>query len=143
MDDASDRRQIRKAEKAAKAKAERASLTLAWIMSTRQGREWMYDLLEKCHIGHTPFARDPYVTAHQCGEQNIGIQLWSALQQACPDLYIMMMGEAHERSIADDNRHGRDHEGSDGDTSGARVESEFEPGIDGGESAFGEGRRET
>lgn len=131
MDDASDRRQIRKAEREAKARAERSSATLAWIMSTAQGREWFHDLLEKCHIGTTPFARDPYLTAYLCGEQNIGIQLWSAVQQSCPDLYIQMMGESHERSILDDNRHGRDQPGRSGDDPRAWVQSEFEPGSDG------------
>lgn len=130
MDDVSDRRQLRKAERDAKAKAERISTTIAWIMSTKQGREWYHDLLEKCHIGSTPFARDPHLTAYLCGEQNIGIQLWSAVQQSCPDLYILMMGEAHERSILDDNRHGRDIPSGGRDDSGARVESEYEPGYD-------------
>lgn len=128
MDDVSDRRSIRRVEREAKAKAERTSATLAWIMSTKPGREWMHDHLEKCHIGFTPFARDPHITAFNCGEQNIGIQLWSALQQACPDLYIMMLGEAHERSILDDTRHSRNLASTGRDDPGARIESEYEPG---------------
>lgn len=48
---------------------------LKQIMSTPQGRDWMFWLLSICKIGHTVFDTNALKMAFAAGEQNIGIQL--------------------------------------------------------------------
>lgn len=90
-----DPKQIAAAKKSAeKAIALRLNV-IKNIMQTIPGRAWIYTLLERCHIYHTPFlAGQPDVTAFQCGEQNIGNQLLADVQAAAPELYIQMIAEA-------------------------------------------------
>ena len=67
------------------------------IMDLPQGRRWMYELLTKCHVHSTPFvAADPYSTAFQAGEQNIGLQLLVDIIQAAPDRYVTMCADGAE-----------------------------------------------
>ena len=97
-----DRQALKLAQRRARIADAQERSTTVWIMSTQQGREWMYRLLELCHIGQSPFTGDNDQTNFQCGEQNIGLRLWGSLQGACPDLYLLMMQEANERSISTD-----------------------------------------
>jgi hypothetical protein len=61
-------------------------------LSTRDGREWMYDKLSRCHIYNTSFVvGDPHSTAFQEGERNIGLLL---LAEIPPDVYALMLKEA-------------------------------------------------
>jgi len=61
-------------------------------LSTRDGREWMYDKLSRCHIYHTSFVvGDALSTAYQEGERNIGLLL---LAEIPPDVYALMLKEA-------------------------------------------------
>lgn len=68
------------------------------IMSTSQGREWIYNLLEICKVFNSPIVMgDTHFTYHNIGEQNIGKKLLQDINQAAPDEYIIMMKEARER----------------------------------------------
>lgn len=105
MYDASNRKDIRRAEKAARiAEAERINYLKA-AMSTIAGRNWFHALLESCHIFNDPFTADPLREAYSKGERNVGLRLFSDIIAHCPDYYILMMREANarriEQSIAD------------------------------------------
>ena len=65
---------------------------------------WMYDLLEACHIGVSPYTGDNDRTNFQCGEQNVGLRLWATLQSVCPDLYLLMMQEHNQRELSNASR---------------------------------------
>lgn len=108
---ASERSSVRQAQKTAKIAESLRHATLTQLMSTPTGRAWMYDLLARCHIGSTPFSTDALTTAFQCGEQNIGLQLWGDLQSTCPDQYILMMREYYERSTIGQRSGGEDRDG--------------------------------
>lgn len=134
--DASNRKDIRRAEKAARiAEAERINYLKA-AMSTAAGRNWFCDLLEACHLFSDPFTADPLREAYSKGERNVGLRLFSDIIAHCPDYYILMMREANARRIESailDARDaspelsggtdaGWDTEGSDADSTGDNAE---------------------
>lgn len=88
-------------EKAATAKARKAILqrrledegVIASIMRTTSGRRWFHDKLEACCVGATAWNPDPYATAFNCGQQNVGLRLLAELMAAVPNEYIQMMKE--------------------------------------------------
>lgn len=92
--DLSNRKTIRRTEKAAAiADSNRIAFTKT-IMSTPFGREWMCNLLTRCNVFHTPFAAGhPDTTAFQCGAQNIGLAIFADVVIHTPDQYVIMMQE--------------------------------------------------
>jgi predicted restriction endonuclease len=63
------------------------------IMSTPQGREWMWNLLALCKIGHTAMRQTDRETAFTLGEQNIGLQLQNKIFIHAPDMWIKTLEE--------------------------------------------------
>ena len=94
---AADPKQVNEArKKAARSKKEELDFTAA-IMSTPQGRRWMFDLLNTCKTFTNPVvAGDPYYTYHNIGEQNIGKKLLQDVNDSAPAEYVLMMKEAKE-----------------------------------------------
>lgn len=107
MYDASNRKDIRLAEKDARvAEAERVAYLKA-AMTVVQGRRWFHDLLESCHLFADPFTGDPLREAYTKGERNVGLLIYSDIVAHCPDDFIKMMKEAHGRRIERDIRDNR------------------------------------
>lgn len=99
MYDATNRKEIRRLEKLnAIAESNRVNFLCA-AMSQPQGREWMHYLLEKCHLTRGERTFEPFKDYFMDGERNVGLQLFADIQTHCPDAYIKMMQEAHDRSI--------------------------------------------
>lgn len=104
--DGSDRKHIRQAEKAAKQAEARRRNFVKRLMIDMDGREWMHDLLTKCHCFHSPFVKGaPDVTAFLCGEQNLGLQIFDDVVSVCPNEYVLMMQEANAKEIINDRRY--------------------------------------
>lgn len=91
--DVGDLRSVKAAEKETKSEAQLSAEHLRTMMLEQQGRKWFFDLLTKCHILRNPFSPDPLRMSFECGEMNIGQQVFIELQAACPDLYLQMMEE--------------------------------------------------
>lgn len=91
--DTSDPRQVEKAIKAAKTKAEVREEGLLQLMKSVQGRAWLYGLIELCGPGQNPFVADALRTAFNCGELNIGNQLVAQCHACSTELYLVMMKE--------------------------------------------------
>jgi hypothetical protein len=70
------------------------------LLEHERGREWIYDILVRCHIFTTPFAADPYLTAFNAGEQNIGNVVLADLVACEPDKYVLMCREGYNRELA-------------------------------------------
>jgi hypothetical protein len=114
MYDASSRKDIRRAEKAAsRAEADRVEFIRA-ALSTFQGRAWFHDLLAFCHIFADPFSGDALREAYSKGERNIGLYIYNDVVTHCPDQFIRMMREAHEKELAYEQS-GRNDPGDGGD----------------------------
>lgn len=68
---------------------------LKTIMSSQQGRSWMFELLNTCKIFSSPIvAGDVYFTYHNIGEQNIGKYYLQLISEIAPDEYVLMMQES-------------------------------------------------
>ena len=92
---ADDPKQVKKAKKQAEFDEALKLDVIKTVMSSVPGRQWIYSMLAKCHIFHTPFVRgEPDSTVFNCGEQNFGLFLLSDVQSAAPDLYLTMVQEA-------------------------------------------------
>ena len=71
--------------------------TLRKIMHNRDGRLWLYRLLERCNIYGSSFEPgQPDVTAFRLGQENIGRQLMVDAMEASSELYIRMVKEQRE-----------------------------------------------
>ena len=97
MDNAADRKSIRRKEKAARLADVQRREVIANVMSTSFGRQWIWDLLASCHIFATTFTTDPQQTAFQEGQRNVGLSLLADIMAYCPDQYIQAMRESNER----------------------------------------------
>jgi hypothetical protein len=98
---AGSRKEVREAEKLAKVREESRRNFLIAAMSTREGRTWLYDLLEFCHLFSDPFSGQALTEAYLKGERNVGLKLFAEITQWAPDNYIQMIKEANSvRSTA-------------------------------------------
>lgn len=134
--DASNRKDIRRAEKASRqAELERVNF-LVGAMSIPQGRQWIHTLLEDCHLFTSQFVSDPYLKYWADGERNVGLRIFADISAHCPDAYIQMIKEANDRRITADTAASRDHDPA---SAGERPSSEDagrdvegrEPNLDG------------
>lgn len=102
MYNASERKEIRRAEKAAKQRETDRIDFVVGAMSTRQGRLWFHDMLAACHIFSDPFTGDALMEAYSKGERNMGLGIYRDLVSHCPDLFVRMMQEVNEKEIIND-----------------------------------------
>ena len=118
--DAGNRKDVRKAEKAAK-HAEHARIEYTKrIMSEAIGRTWMHAVLLRCNLFSTPFVRGSVDgTAFNCGAQNVGLQLFVDVVNHCPTEYILMMQEASHKELFND-RHDSDDRSPSGQSAGSQ-----------------------
>src|SRR6266404_8519575 len=100
--DASDRKSIRKAEKAARLADRARQEVIVNLMSTTFGRAWLWDLLSSCHVFGQTFTSDPLMTAFGEGRRAVGLALLGDVMLACPDQYITAAREANVRHNSDD-----------------------------------------
>lgn len=98
--DASNRKQIRLAEKAAEQLDAQRIEFLRAALSTIQGRTWFYHFLADCHIFHVQPTFDPYKDYFTDGERNAGMRTFLEIKSHCPDLYILMEQQEHARITA-------------------------------------------
>lgn len=111
---ASDRKDIRRAEKAAALHHSNKMAFLRAAMGSSEGRAWFHDLLTFCHLFSDPFTGNALQEAYSKGERNVGLALFADIVRECPDQYLQMMREANARSSAFDNATTRDHDPSTG-----------------------------
>src|ERR1700722_2381878 len=96
--DTSSPEQVNTARKKDARKRRGLLAVVAGLMDLREGRAWMYAMLDACHIYQTPFYQgDPHNTSFRCGEHNVGLRLLADVQAAAPKQYILMIEEAAGR----------------------------------------------
>jgi hypothetical protein len=98
--DASNRRDVKAAEKQARLAEQQRREIVSGIMSVAPGRSWMCDLLEHCHIFHTSYNDIGLRMSFMEGQREVGIRLLSDIMGACPDQYVLMMRERNERDAS-------------------------------------------
>lgn len=123
MYDASNRKDVRKAEKAARLALAQDREAIRKIMIDSFGRAWMWHKLSAARVFSDPFTGDPLVEAYNKGYRNFGMMLLGDIMQHCPEQYIQMTREAiaNERRINDDdNRNATDSAEHNGSADGRR-----------------------
>lgn len=95
MRNASERKDIRRYEKAAKLRETNRINFIVAAMSTPAGRVWFHDFLSACHIFADPFTGDALVEAYSKGERNVGLKVYNDIVSNCPNYFIEMMKEAN------------------------------------------------
>jgi len=91
---ASQRKDIRAAEKAS-AESEKARVDfIIAAMSTIQGRAWFYQLLVSCSLFADPYTGEALLDNFVKGQRNIGLSIYNDIVSHCPDQFVVMMKEA-------------------------------------------------
>lgn len=121
MDDKAEKRQNQRiAQLQRQAKLRRDNFVSA-ALEHREGREYLYWLLELCGVGRNPFSGNALTTAFSCGELNVGQRIQAHIIEISPAGFLKMLGEKEEerinavRSTELDTAAGTDSE-SDADT---------------------------
>jgi hypothetical protein len=94
MRNASQRKDIRRAEKFAEEQETKRINFIVAAMSTEAGRAWFHDILSLCHVFRSDYIEDPRLDARIGGERNIGLILYNSIVTHCPDYFVLMMKEA-------------------------------------------------
>lgn len=91
---ASDPKQVNNArKKSARKLAERLRMVEA-IMQQIEGRRWVFDFLQGCHIYGNPVVQsDPHMTYFNLGQENVGKRLLADVVAAAPREYLLMLEE--------------------------------------------------
>lgn len=100
------------------------------IMSTRQGRQVIWSILENACVFSTPFNPEAVTLAFNVGQQNQGLQILARITRLCPEKYLIMTNESKEDRDYDDRQHNRhtargdggDHDDGDTTTGGGDYE---------------------
>lgn len=124
--DASDPKAVEARNRDIRIAERRRAEVIGAIMDLPQGREYFFELLEFCKIGHSPFATNALLMSHSCGELNVGLKVQADLLAAAPERYLLMLREAKERTEALNRRQVR---GKDAEQESSTSE------IDGGSGA--------
>lgn len=69
------------------------------LMSTMEGRQWVYNKLDFCCVFSTPFVSGhPDATGFLCGLQEFGHHLLGEIMMSAPNEYPLMLQEAAART---------------------------------------------
>lgn len=98
--DASNRKDVRRAEKLDAELTESNTLFLRAMMDTVQGRRWLYHHLAECQVFVEVPAFDPHRDYFAAGRRSVGLPLMATLQTNCPDQYLWMIREENDRLAA-------------------------------------------
>lgn len=140
---ASNRKDIRKAEKASALQSLQDAEAVTAIMTTIPGRAWMWRQLGTAHIFVSDFTGDPMRDAFSAGERNFGLRLLADIMRHCPESYLQMTREANDRhhsndrSTAPERRSGEEPDGGDtGSSEAGDVASDYDPYRDSPNGGF-------
>lgn len=100
VDDLSDPQNVdRKARQSRRRHAQLAGV-VALLMSTREGRAWMFELLGFCHVFATSFVQgDPYGSHFKMGEHNVGLRLIAECTRSSPENFVKMLREGNRGDV--------------------------------------------
>jgi hypothetical protein len=104
--DAGDPKDVKAAIKAAQRWDDKRDNVVKSIMSSEDGRRWIREFLELCHVGASSFSIDALRMAYLEGERNVGTVFMANVMNAAPDLYMLMMAEANPTPEQKDESNG-------------------------------------
>jgi hypothetical protein len=93
FDNASDPRTVEKKEKLQRERGRSKEDFIRASLGTREGRIWFWDLLDECGVFRNPWTANALVTAHACGEMNVGQKVLAEVVRIVPDYFSTMLKE--------------------------------------------------
>lgn len=99
---ATNERQIKLAQKQAKADALVDKLVIGQLMSTEKGRRWVYLQLEFAHIWDGNENLDPGVMAFEKGRRNTGLKLLASVMAHAAPQYVKMLEESSGARLSEE-----------------------------------------
>ncbi len=90
---ASDSQQVKNAKRSEESKRNQELNDVEFVLSTPQGRRFLWRLLGVCHVFKTSFTGNS-TTFFNEGKRDIGLRLLADINEASPDSYLKMMQEA-------------------------------------------------
>ena len=113
MDNAANRKSIRRKEKAARLADVQRREVITQTMQSAAGRQWVWDRLSDCMVFSSTFNGDALQSAFNEGLRAAGLAMLSDIMAACPDLYIQAQRESNERRTTDERRSSAESDGGD------------------------------
>jgi hypothetical protein len=71
------------------------------ILRRKDGREWLYGLLEVCHVYQVNLNTNPHLLYFSEGERNIGTIILAEIVAAEPASYVKMLEEHNPHARSD------------------------------------------
>ena len=115
MDNASDRKQIRRAEKAAKLAERNRSEVIVALASHESGRKYLWDRIADAGVFTTIYSDSPQRMAFNEGLRSGGLALLADFMQFAPDNFIQAMREENGRRTTDAAIDRNEASGEDGE----------------------------
>jgi hypothetical protein len=92
-DEKEQKQALARAKKFAKANEFLIDNGLRSLLSSREGRAFIWWLLQQGRAQDQPFRADPYLTAFACGELNVGQKILARVTSVDPGAYVKMQQE--------------------------------------------------
>lgn len=99
MSDEADEEALLEKERRAKENAAREVLDLRAVMSSPQGRRFVWRLLDAAGVFSASYTADPNSTAYAEGRRAMGLWLMREAQTVARDPYVAMVREALELQL--------------------------------------------
>ncbi len=91
--DASDEVQVNNRKREAGRRKKTEGQVIKNLLSTPQGRNWMWHLLEAAHVFQQSYLQgDPYGTHFRDGERNLGLRILGEVTSVAPVLMLKEQG---------------------------------------------------
>lgn len=96
---ADDPQQVNRARKKAAREKIQHDEVIRGIMSVKEGRKWVYHILEFSSMFGNPVVRgDVYDTHVNIGMANLGKMIWAEIEDAAPEFCTLMLKEAKKNA---------------------------------------------
>lgn len=96
---AADEQQVKDAAQKVKRGRDLELEDVRFVMNAPQGRRFMNRLIEFCGVNKSSFTGNS-TTFFNEGQRNVGLMVFTDLEESCPDLYLLMRQEAKKREEA-------------------------------------------
>lgn len=98
-----EKTEYRKEQRREKLRQANIDASIKLLLREAEGRDFIWWLLEISKVNHQPFAVNAMTTAFQCGELNVGNQLYHRILETDPDGYLTMLKEINRERQDRDN----------------------------------------
>ena len=96
-DNAADKKSVARKKAESGRRDKRLQATLVGILSIKDGREWIWALLESCNVFSQSFVQgEPESTAFNEGKRSVGNRLLAEITSGAPEAFVQMMKESKQ-----------------------------------------------